>query len=78
MLYKSILKILEPGTDLDKRINFKTCAITLSIITVKQYYHDPKIQECGTLWEVATKKWIRTMKLKDAMLGLKAAKIVRV
>jgi hypothetical protein len=38
-----------------------------SIIIAKQYYQGLKIQECGTLWEVAIKKWKKIMKLKDAM-----------
>lgn len=53
--------------DLDKLINFKICAIMLSIITVKQFFQDQKIPECGMQWEAAIKKWIKTTRLKDVM-----------
>lgn len=35
--------------------------------TAKQSYQGQKIQECGTQWEVAIKKWIKTMNLQGVM-----------
>mgnify|MGYP006869353340 FL=1 len=67
MLYKLILKISEHGMDLGKLINCKTCAITLFIITVKQFFQGQKIRECGTQWEAVIKKWTKITKLNDAM-----------
>jgi len=48
-------------------MNYKICAIMPFIITVKPFFPDQKTRECGTLWEVATKKWTKIMKLKDVM-----------
>jgi hypothetical protein len=75
MQYKLIQKILEHGMVLVKHMNFKICATTLYITIVKQFYPDLKIQECGMLWEVATKKWIKITRLKDVLLEPKVAKI---
>ena len=47
----------------------------LSIIIVKQYYQDLKIQECGMQWEVVIKKCKRIIKLRDVILVLKVQKI---
>lgn len=63
--------------DLAKHINFKICVITLFITTARLFFQDQKTQECGMLWEVVTKKWIKTMKRKDVMLELRVAKIVK-
>lgn len=77
-LSKLIPKISGLGTDWDKLINYKICAITLFITTVKLFFRDQKIQECGTLWEVVTKKWIKITRLRDVMLGLKVVKTEKV
>ncbi len=47
------------------------------ITIVELFYHVPKIQECGMLWDAAIKKWENQTKLKDVMFGLKIAKIGR-
>lgn len=75
MQLKSIQKILELGMDLVKLINYKICATTLFIITVKLSYQDQKIQECGTQWEVAIKKCKKIMKLNVVIHVLKVQKI---
>ena len=78
MLSKSTPKISGLGTDLDKLINYKICATTLFIITVKLFFQDQKIRECGTLWEVVTKKWIKITRPRDVMFGLKVVKTEKV
>ena len=78
MQYKLIQKIFEHGMVLAKHMNFKICVITLYITIAKQFYPDLKIQECGMRWEAATKKWIKIMRLKDALLEPKAVKIDKV
>ena len=50
----------------------------LCIITVKQYYRDQKIQECGMPWVAVTKKWVKIIKLKDAMFEHRILRIERV
>ena len=75
MQFRLIQKISELGMDLGKHMNYKICVITLSIITAKQFYQDPKTQECGTQWEVVIKKCRKIMKLKDVIRVLKALRI---
>lgn len=67
MLYKLIRKISELGTVSDRPMSCKICVITHFITTAKLSFQDQKIQECGMLWAVAIKKWIKTMRLKDVM-----------
>lgn len=74
MQWKLIPRISELGMGWDKLISYKTCAIMPYIITVKLFYHDQKIQECGMQWAVAIKKWIKIMRLKGVMLEPKAPK----
>jgi hypothetical protein len=41
---------------------------------VEQSCQDLRIQECGTLWEVVIKKWVKIIKLRDATLGRRILK----
>jgi len=45
------------------------------IITAEQFYQDQKIQECGMLWEVAIRKWVKIIKHKGVTSELKTQKI---
>lgn len=78
MLYKLIQKTSELGMDLVKLMNFKTCAIMLFIITVKQFFQGQKIRECGMRWDLVIKKWRKIMRLKDVIQGLKVVKTDKV
>lgn len=78
MQFKLIQKISEPGMDSDRLTNFKICAITLFIITVKLSFQGQKTQECGMQWGVVIRKWTKIMRLKDVILELKVAKIDKV
>ena len=46
----------------------------LFITIAAQSYKGPKIQECGTLWDVATTKWENRTKPKDVMFELRTAR----
>jgi hypothetical protein len=48
------------------------------IIIVELFYLDLKILECGMLWVVVTKKWVKIIKLEDAIKGHKIVKIDKV
>ena len=78
MRSKSIQKISELGMVLGKLMNYRICATTLFIITVKRSYRGLKTLECGTLWEVVIKKCRKIIKLKDVILVQKVLKIVKV
>lgn len=75
MQLKSTPRISGRGMDLDRLMNYRICAIMHFTTTAKQCSQDPKTQECGTQWEVAIKKWIRTTKHRDATRGLRVQKI---
>ena len=49
-----------------------------SIIIVELFSQDPKIQECGMLWDAAMIRWEKEMRLIDAMEEHRTAKIDRV
>jgi len=49
----------------------------LCIIIQELSFQDQKIQECGMLWVVATKKWEKEIRLKDAIQEHKTVKIVK-
>ena len=67
MLYKLILKTLEHGTVLDRLMSYKICVTMPFTTTAKRSYQGQKTQECGTLWAVAIKRWIKAMKRNAVM-----------
>ena len=50
----------------------------LFITLVEQWFQGRKIQECGMLWVVAMKKWVKQAKLPNALQGPRILKIEKV